>query len=221
MQNYQPTELLENSKENKLSIYERGKVSAESFALGTKLIKGSKPELPDPWYEVLEVMLDQNGFTDQRFKDAVAVMISTCPYPKPSHAEILSYDKLIDVYTWDELLKNVKDAAPDFRKKYLENFVRIIHYSEERWVKKEDAIKYKLELWKKPICIFEIEESTPSEIENENVGNLSTDFLVKSFQMPAPKKERKIFSREERELRKKQFDEIVKEEELKNKVEAE
>jgi hypothetical protein len=225
LQNYRPIELLENVKENKLSIYERGKVSAENFALGAKLIKGSKPELPDQWYEVLEIMLDQDGFTDQRFKDAVQVMISACPYPKPSHADILSYDKFVDAYTWDELLKITKDYSPQSRGKFLDNYVRVIHYGQERWVLKEEAIKYKLELWKKPkkeeIIIGRIEAG--ETVTQESAKSLSFKDLAKSFSIQPPVTDRKIFSREERQIRKKRFEEIVKKEEAtkNNKVEAE
>ena len=223
LQNYAQTEQLESSEKNKLSVYNKGKVSAENFALGVVLIRKSKSKLSEGWYEVLQIMLDQNGFTDERFKDAVQVMISTCPYPEPSHAEILSYDKQIDAYTWDELLKITKDYSPQSRGKFLDNYVRVIHYGQERWVLKEEAIKYKLELWKKPVKdisearILFIEESVEeSHLNNLTVADLSEKFTIKPSVI-----DRKIFSREERQIRKKRFEEIVKEEAAKNKVEVE
>lgn len=215
MQGWQQTEQLEKCKENKLSIYRTGKVSVESLAQGIKFIRGSKPELSNDWYDVLEIMLDQNGFTDQRFKDAVQVMISTCVYPKPSHADILSYDKFIDAYTWEELLTNVKDASNEYRGKYLESFVRIIHYGEERWCKKEDAIKYKLELWKRPtpIKLVTREEIIPAlaaleEVESEEAKNMSLTDLVKSMKFK-PEKIGKKLTQQEREERKKKFNAIL------------
>jgi len=203
LQSNQQNEQLEKCKENKLSIYGIGKVSAESYAQGAKLIRGSKPKLSTGWYEILEIMLDQDGFTDQKFKDAVQVMISTCPYPEPSHADILSYDKFIDAYTWEELLTNVKDASNEYRGKYLESFVRIIHYGEERWCKKEDAIKYKLELWKRPtpIKLVTREEIIPAlaaleEVESEEAKNMSLTDLVKSMKFK-PEKIGKKLTRQE------------------------
>lgn len=199
---------------NKLSIYGKGEVSTECLAKGKKIIKASKPELPNDWYDVLDYMIERNGFTNQRFMDAVEVMITTCVYPKPSHADILSYDKFIDAYTWEELLTKVKDASNEYRGKYLQSFIRIIHYGEERWCKKEDAIKYKLELWQKPIRLVIKEKivSEPEEIENEKSENMLLSDLVKSMKYKPERIGRKL-SQQERAERIKKFEAILKFEE--------
>jgi len=216
LQNNQQNDYLEKVS-NKLSIYGKGEVTTECLAKGKKIIKASKPELPNGWYDVLDYMIEENGFTDQRFIDAVEVMITTCVYPKPSHADILSYDKFIDAYTWEELLDNVRNASPEYRGKYLQSFVRIIHYGEERWCKREDATKYKLELWKPPIRLATKEELNPSEeIESGETENLSLSDLVKSMKQPPDfnnlgvnKKLIKKLSLQEREKRRKKFEAIL------------
>lgn len=218
LQTFARTEPLENIKTNQISVYKPGKVSSEVFALGCKLIKGSKPKLTDDWYKTLEIMIDRLGFNDEKFQDAIEVMIATCRFPEPSHADILSYDKFIDFYTWEELLENVNYAAAESRKIYLESFVKVVHYSLERFVKKKDAIKYKLELWIKPERILIKEKSIDEETDTENV-NMSLGDLVKTFKTPKVKNKIKRFSKEERRNRDRLFEQILENEtSSKNKV---
>lgn len=98
--NLQPIEQSDNS----ISKYGVGKVSAEAFAHGAAKIKKAFPKLPIGWYQILEEALDEERFTDERFRDAVWNLIKTCPYPEPTIANVLGYDKKIKIYTYQELM---------------------------------------------------------------------------------------------------------------------
>ena len=111
-----------DSKDSKVSLYKKGKVSAETFAQGIKRIKAAFPKLPALWYELLDEMLDVEKFTDERFKDSVYHLIKNCPYPEPTIANIISFDKHIILFTYDELIKMSNDFSPDSRRVFLNKY---------------------------------------------------------------------------------------------------
>ena len=150
LQDYQPSEQLE-TRSNALSVYQAGKVTAEAFAHGTKKIKDSFPKLPASWFSVLDQMLDEEKFSDERFKDAVNSLIKNCVYPEPTIANIISFDKLVKVYTYRELMEKYKDCYYMGSKQdpIFTEYERVDFYGEERFAKKEDVKRYSLPKWVK------------------------------------------------------------------------
>lgn len=130
-------DLLVKKQSNQLSIYGEGRVSAEILAKNIILIKKAFPRLTQGWFDVLEQMLDEYNFTDERLNDATKNLIVTCQYPEPTISNLLSYDQKIEVYTYDELLETSKDYSPQQRRSFLESFGRIDFYGEERYARKE------------------------------------------------------------------------------------
>ena len=61
--------------------------------------------------DLLTESLKRNGFTDERFTDAVNYVIDNCRYPKPSIADFVSYDKSVKVYTWQDMVNNSFDFS--------------------------------------------------------------------------------------------------------------
>lgn len=110
----------ETSKE--VSIYGQGKVSTKTFAECIIRIKKAFPDLPDGWYDILEELLDAEKFTDKRFIDAAKNLIINCQYPKPTIANILSYDKKMQLYTYDELIKLTTDLSNESRRLFLQKY---------------------------------------------------------------------------------------------------
>ena len=139
---------LETVTDGTISIYKKGKVSTETFALCQKELEKSKPRLTKGWYDVLDKMIDVDGFTDERLIAATQALIRNCPYPEPSHAEILNYDLRVKIYTEEELLTKTKDLSSEARKSYLNNFLPIEYYGGWRYANKDDVIKYSLPIWK-------------------------------------------------------------------------
>jgi hypothetical protein len=137
----------ELKQSNQLSIYGLGEVSALTLAACVSEIKKAFPELPNGWYDVLEKMLDGEGFTNERLIDATKALIRTCPYPKPTIANLIGFDKRVKVYTYPELLEHKKDSSAIERREYLESFGRINFFGMLRFAKNDDIKLYNLPTW--------------------------------------------------------------------------
>jgi hypothetical protein len=103
-----------------ISVYGKGKVSAEVFARGCKKIKSAFPDLPKGWYEVLNEFLDIEKFTDKKFADAVVNLIKTCKYPRPTVAEVLSFDRMKRKWTHAEIVRETDKMSAEGKKKFWE-----------------------------------------------------------------------------------------------------
>lgn len=82
-----------------MSVYADPFPSDKDWRDNCTLIKKIYPDLPSSWFDGLKYMVKQKGFTRQRLSDAVTHMIANCKYPKPTPAEILSFDKSIEMLT--------------------------------------------------------------------------------------------------------------------------
>ena len=142
MQNSQPDDYSDNKQ---VSLYGNGQVSAEVFADGCIKLKAAFPKLPNSWYELLDEMIDEERFTNQRFVDAVKELIKNCEYPEPTIAKFLGHDKIIDSYSYDEILdKHNKQVLK------MGNYISIdTGLNKPRYVLKEYQSKYNLPLWAK------------------------------------------------------------------------
>lgn len=58
-------------------------------------IKATFPALSTDFFDIFMERVKDKGFTDQRLKDAVNHVDDTCPYPTPTLANFLSFDKRI------------------------------------------------------------------------------------------------------------------------------
>lgn len=83
-----------------------------------KRLSTAFPTLPEGFYDILLERIKENGFSDQRFQDAVSNLIDTCPYPQPTIANIISWDKKIKLYTYCEVVEKVNEghSMHDFQK---------------------------------------------------------------------------------------------------------
>ncbi len=149
MQQYVPTTLNKRDK-NELSIYKEGSIDPDVLGSGIKTIALSFPRLPKGWYDVLKEMLIDEKFDNNRFSDAVKSLVKNCPYPEPTIANIIGYDKTIKVYTIEELREKHKDAyymnstAGDPINR---DYAPINFYGQKRFAKKEDIERYNLTKW--------------------------------------------------------------------------
>jgi hypothetical protein len=209
-----PEDLEENRENNQLSIYGKGKVSAKVCANCIVEIKKSFPKLSAGWYDVLEKMLDEEKFTDQRLIDATKSLIRNCPYPEPSLSNIIGFDKSIKVYLWDDLLKITNEYSPESRKIYLNNYQAINFYGQQRYAKKEDVERYNLPTWKFEPKIKLAPAKEKEEITDQPDGEFTVSDLVRSFSIPKPRSKMKVLTKEEREKRQKQFQAILNEEKI-------
>lgn len=81
-------------------------------------------------------MVRESNFTDERLRDAVKHVICTCPYPTPTIANFISFDKKIKLNTYDEMLKKASELGADVWKLYKP--VKLPERSRAVWVHVDD-----------------------------------------------------------------------------------
>ena len=91
-------------RKNELSIYQGEVVDDICIGLNIIKLKQAFPKLPKAWFDLLEEFILQEQFTNHRLNDAVNNLIKTCIYPEPTVANLLSYDKKIKFYTYNDIL---------------------------------------------------------------------------------------------------------------------
>jgi len=132
-----------------MSIYKQGSVSADVLGSGIKTIANAFPELPKGWYDVLKDMMKDEGFDNERFSAAVKNLVKNCIYPKPTIANMLSYDKTVKIFNYIELLEHTENYSPQTREEYLNSYDKVDFYGVLKYAKKEDVVRFNLPLWKK------------------------------------------------------------------------
>lgn len=106
---------LSDSKKE-ISLYGEGQVSPEALAGCFVDLKKAFPKLSDGWYDLLEKFLDAEKFTDRRLMDATQNLIKNCVYPEPTIANILGFDKLSKLWTYEEALAFSNDFSTERRR---------------------------------------------------------------------------------------------------------
>jgi hypothetical protein len=227
LQDWQPSIISNRQEENSISVYKNGQVSAEVWAHGTKVLKNAYPKLQFGWYETLREVVKLDGWSDEKFKDAIMNCIKNVPFPEPTIANITSYDRSIKVFMYEDLLTHSNEFSPPARKEYLKNFTEVDYYGQRRYAKKEDVERFSLPKWIKPKN--DIIQSK-SEEKEEYIGTEFLRDVINSFESPTVEVERtkgwrekmgvassnlppaRKLSPEERELRKEQFEKILQQE---------
>lgn len=91
------------------------------------------PELPNTTIQLILERAKEKGFSDQRLTDAVNQVIDTCRYPNPKPADFLSFDKRVQILTYNELCDQVAKGVASF-----ETQTRILINGKGYWVRTID-----------------------------------------------------------------------------------
>ena len=100
----------ETDNDSSISLYQ-GQLTPQCVVSASIKLKNTFPALPTGFYDVLNDRIKEKGFSDQRLMDAINHVIDTCVYPTPTIANIISFDKRIKLYTYDEVLKLLDTGA--------------------------------------------------------------------------------------------------------------
>lgn len=122
LESLQQEQVISTNNDKFISLYEKGKVSPETFAKGIKLLQVAFPKLRNDWFKLLETLIDVEGFSDKRFMDAIYNLIKNYKYPEPLFSDILGFDKKIELYTYDELLEKCNDFSVQMRREFLNRY---------------------------------------------------------------------------------------------------
>ena len=121
---------------DEISLYS-GELTPNAVVDNVAKIKKAFPGLPAGFYDVFTDRIKENGFCDDRLRDAVACVIDNCIYPQPTIAQFISYDKTLKFKTWSEMTKE------DLWNTYLP--VKFPDRPKVVWVHANDIAAYKLE----------------------------------------------------------------------------
>jgi hypothetical protein len=102
---------------NEISIYQ-GQLTTQSIVQGIVMIKKAFPALPIDFYDVFMDMVRETNFSDERLRDAIKHVICTCPYPTPTIANFISFDKKIKLNSYEDMIKKVADFGAEIWKSY-------------------------------------------------------------------------------------------------------
>jgi hypothetical protein len=119
-----------------------GSLDTECVIENVVRMKKSFPQLPPGFYDVLSDRLIANGFGDERLTDAVNHVIDTCLYPTPTIASFISFDKKIEINTYEAMIKKTNEFGGDVWKNY--TAIQFPDREKKVWVRNDDVKKYNL-----------------------------------------------------------------------------
>lgn len=126
---------------NSLTTY-KGELTVPVVIESVKLIKAAFPDLPAEFYDVFQARIKANGFTDGRLRDAVANVIDSCIYPKPTVAQFLSFDRRIKIFTYEQMLGKLKDYGEDIWRSY--RAIKLSGLPKKVWIHINDVTAYNI-----------------------------------------------------------------------------
>lgn len=124
-----------------ISLY-KGELTAPCLIQNVAAIKKSFPSLPIEFYDIFIDRIKANKFSDTRLNDSIAHVIDTCPYPIPTIAQFISFDKKITVYTYPEIIQKLEDGDTNAFERYKR--IKFEGLPEAVWVHINDIAKYKI-----------------------------------------------------------------------------
>ena len=107
------TQLQRTETGTEISIY-RGGITPENATRQAKKMISAFPELSNTTIQLILERAKEKGFSDQRLTDAVNQVIDTCRYPNPKPADFLSFDKRVQILTYNELCEQVGKGVASF-----------------------------------------------------------------------------------------------------------
>ena len=116
---------------NEISIYTGDVATGEQVRTEAKKLIAAFPDVTNDFIILLSDRLADNKFTAQRIKDAINFTIDTCKYKRPSIADIVSFDRKIDVFTYEEIQNKCAPGYPAF-----EYYEKINLNGKARWIAK-------------------------------------------------------------------------------------
>ena len=82
-----------------VSIY-TGELTNEGLVNAAMNLKKAFPQLSAGFIDIFNDRIKENGYSDQRLKDAISHVIDNCVYPTPTIAQFISYDKKMKLYNF-------------------------------------------------------------------------------------------------------------------------
>lgn len=128
---------------SELSVY-AGDLTDRVMVNAAKQILKSFPTLNNDFIDILIQRIKQNGFSDKRLMDAVNHVIDNCVYPSPTVAQFISFDKVVKIYTYDDVMRMINEV-PNVFETY--KAIRLPNAVKPMYVHINDFTRYNLAPW--------------------------------------------------------------------------
>lgn len=116
---------------NEISVYSGETAGRDIIKSETKKLIAAFPEVTSDFIILLGDRLSENQFTAQRVRDAINHIVDTNPYKRPSIAEIISFDRKVKLFKYEEIQAK---CAPGYSA--FDHFERITIEGRPRWIEK-------------------------------------------------------------------------------------
>lgn len=118
--------------QTEISIYQ-GPLTPKCVVSEISKVRAAFPNLPQTFFDLLAERVAVNGFSDERLKAAVGYLIDNCPYPNPSIANIISFDKKYKIYRHSDVLEMLDKGRKwdDFTKVFIKNKLFYVSVSDK------------------------------------------------------------------------------------------
>lgn len=103
-------ERLPKNENNEVSLYS-GELTTPVLVQQMNKLRAAFPEMGADFFDILTERLVKNKFSDERLKDAVNHVIDNFHYKKLNVADIIEFDKVQKLFTYNEVLALVAPSA--------------------------------------------------------------------------------------------------------------
>jgi hypothetical protein len=126
---------------DEISLY-GSELGAKCLVDSIATIQKAFPSLPIGFFDVFTDRLADNGFSDDRLRDAVKHVIDTCIYPTPTIAQFISFDKRIKIYKYLDIVQMIEDGDLNAFSRYKRIIMKGL--PDAVWIHINDIAKYNI-----------------------------------------------------------------------------
>jgi hypothetical protein len=123
---------------NEISIY-KGELTSKCITECIAKVKLAYPRLQPGFFDLLIEDIKELGFTDKRLIDAIKHVRRTCPYPEPTIANFLQFDKTLTLYNYREMTIRVTEKGFSF-----DDHCKIKKNNQVFWIEKSEMAKHNI-----------------------------------------------------------------------------
>ena len=130
-------------KDNRTVSLYTGTLTDKCLLSAVVTIKKAFPALPKDFYDVFMDRIKANEFNDARLNDAICFVIDNCPYPTPTIANFIAFDKRIKLLSYNDYVDMVAKYGPEVNNTYKP--VKLPEREKPVWINIDDIKAAKME----------------------------------------------------------------------------
>ena len=109
--NTSKTEIIQTNDYCQVSIYHKGKkATQEQLTRNIAKLEMAFPKMQGEFFKILLERLDANNFSNKRLENAVNYVIDKFRYKELNVADIISWDRKINIYTYSQICNLIQKS---------------------------------------------------------------------------------------------------------------